>query len=202
MEQHGATGTRSLRIEGKTVVLDEIRPAYFTDVIRWRNNPARNRYINQHFVLTDEQERRWYEETYLKDPSQGLFVFLDRATGTPFGTSGWTDYDAGEKRCIWGRLMAGEDAYQGSVPRIAGIVLAVGYFFDTLGVEKAYSQIVEKNAASIRLNHRFGFFEQPDGPVFADHFDKEADPMVELVATRDTFAKARRNIEAFLEEFA
>lgn len=191
-----------LRIEGRKVILDELQPKYFSDVVRWRNDAELNRYINQHFMLTEEKERAWYESSYLPDPAQGLFVLIDKKTETPFGTSGWTDYDPAKRRCIWGRLMAGERPFQGSVQLIEGILLAVGYFFDTLDVDVAYSHPVAKNDASVRLNHRFGFFEHEGAPVFADHMDVANDPMAELVATRASFAKARKKIEAFLEAFS
>lgn len=191
-----------LHIEGRTVILEELQPKYFSDVIRWRNDTGLNRYINQHFVLTEEMERAWYEDVYLTDSAQGLFVLVDKETGTPFGTSGWTDYDPARRLCIWGRLMAGERPFQGSVQLIEGILLAVGYFFDTLDVDLAYSHPVAKNDASVRLNHRFGFFEHEGAPAFADHMNVANDPMTELVATRASFAKARKKIEAFLEAFS
>ena len=69
--------SRNVRIEGKFVILDELQPKYFKYIIKWRNDPELTRYLNQPFKLTMELQTKWYEEKYLNDKSQGLFVMID-----------------------------------------------------------------------------------------------------------------------------
>ena len=63
-----------IKLEGKLVTLEEIEPKFFPYVIKWRNDPKLNRYLNQPFVLTEELERKWYEEKYLPDDTQGFLI--------------------------------------------------------------------------------------------------------------------------------
>lgn len=100
--------------EGKYVRLEEVRPKYFPFIVEWRNNPNNNKFLNQPFVLTLDLQRKWYEEKYLNDSTQGLFVMIDNKDNKLFGTIGWTDYDMDSKECIGGRLLIGEREYRGA----------------------------------------------------------------------------------------
>ena len=67
-----------LCLEGKTVVLKEVEPKYFPYIIEWRNNKEFTRFLNQPFTLTMENETHWYQNVYLKDPTQGLLLMTDK----------------------------------------------------------------------------------------------------------------------------
>lgn len=43
---------RNIVLEGKYVRLEEFSPKYFEKVIKWRNNPENNKFLNQPFKLT------------------------------------------------------------------------------------------------------------------------------------------------------
>ena len=83
-----------LRLEGKTVIVEEIQPKYFPYVIEWRNNPELNKFLNQPYKLTPEIEKKWYEEKYLQDTTQALLIMLDKsrpdAIGQPKNTKNLT----------------------------------------------------------------------------------------------------------------
>ena len=100
-----------LRLEGKTVIVEEIQPKYFPYVIEWRNNPELNKFLNQPYKLTPEIEKKWYEEKYLQDPTQALLIMIDKKNGTPFGTLGHTNFDAEKRRLMGGRMLLGNPAY-------------------------------------------------------------------------------------------
>ena len=91
---------RNRLIVGKKVILDELQPKYFEDIIKWRNDLELNRYLNQPYKLTMEMQIKWYEEKYLNDMTQGLFVMLDKINNVPFGTIGWTDMDVVKKMAM------------------------------------------------------------------------------------------------------
>ena len=80
-----------LHIEGKSVIIDEIKPEFFPHVILWRNDKNLNRYLNQPYELTLEKEKDWYENIYLKDKTQGFVIMTDKENLTPFATMGWTE---------------------------------------------------------------------------------------------------------------
>lgn len=102
-------------MEGQYVYLEEVQPKYFLYIVKWRNNLENNKFLNQPFKLTIELQTNWYEEKYLMDMTQGLFVMVYKQTYTPFGKIGWTDYNSDLNRSIGGRLLIGEQIYRGMV---------------------------------------------------------------------------------------
>ena len=181
--------------------MTELEPKFFEYVVKWRNDKELNKYINQPFVLTLELEKNWYEQKYLNDPSQMLYIMIDRVTNTPFATMGYVDYDADEKICISARLLAGERKYQGTSNLIEGLFLFFNHVYNGLKVETIYSHVVRENLMSLRLQKRFGFFENTsDSPRFPEYLKASSFPMVEIIGTRETFEMSRKTIEKFLNE--
>lgn len=148
---------RNLRLDGKYVYLEEVRPKYFPYIIDWRNNPENNRFLNQPFKLTIELQTKWYEETYLKDMSQGLFVMVDKTNEIPFATLGWTDYEADKHVCILGRALVGNHEYKGSKELMEGYLLLQDYIHDDMKVDVSYIHVVNENKKVISLNKRWGY---------------------------------------------
>ena len=179
--------------------MTEIEPKFFDCVINWRNDEELNKYINQPFKLTMELETNWYEKNYLNDTTQMLYVMVDKANNKPFATMGYTDYDADEKICISARLLA-DRAYQGSIHLIEGLFLFFDCVYNRLNVEKIYSHVVRENLASLRLQKRFGLFENTGLPRFPEYLKASKFPMVEIIGTRGTFEASRSKIEKFLNE--
>lgn len=139
--------------------LEEVQPKYFKYIIEWRNNPENNRFLNQPFKLTMELQTKWYEEKYLNDDTQGLFIMVDKENGTPFGTIGWTDYDKDTAICIAGRLLIGNLAYRGSMQWKEAAKLANDYLYETIKVENVYAHVVNENIASIKWHIKWGYKE-------------------------------------------
>lgn len=150
-----------LRLEGKTVVLEEIAPKFFTYVVEWRNNPELNKYLNQPFILTEEQEHEWYETVYLKDDTQGLMIMVDKKNGAAFGTCGWTDMDLKEKRCIGGRILRGDDSYKGTAVFYESFFVLADYLYQFVDV--MYAHVVNDNISSLRFHEKIGYTLHPSG---------------------------------------
>ncbi|MBQ8418558.1 MAG: GNAT family N-acetyltransferase [Phascolarctobacterium sp.] len=149
---------RNVRLEGKYVIVEEISPKYFEKVIEWRNNPELNKFLNQPYKLTLELQQKWYEK-YLTDFTQGLFVAVDKETGKPLATMGYTDYNAEEKVLISGRLLVGEIEYRGSKEWQEVAEMVFNYYYQSLGVNIVYAHIVKENIASIKWHKKWGFKE-------------------------------------------
>ncbi len=148
---------RNLRLDGKHVYLEEVQPKYFSYIIEWRNNPENNRFLNQPFKLTMELQTKWYEEKYLNDFSQGLFVMVDNTNDVPFGTIGWTDYDPIEHVCISGRLLVGNLLYRGSLQWKEAARLVNNYLYDVLKIKTMYAHVVKENIASNKWHNKWGY---------------------------------------------
>lgn len=150
---------RNIRLDGKYVYLEEVQPKYFHHIIEWRNNPYNNHFLNQPYKLTMELQTKWYEENYLKDMSQGLFVMVDKQTCMPFGTVGWTDYSSDFKVCIGGRLLVGEQKYRGGIQWREATLLFNQFIYLNLNVNMMYAHVVNNNIASIKWHHKWGFMK-------------------------------------------
>ena len=148
---------RNMKLIGQYTYLVEVSPEYFQCVINWRNNPENNRFLNQPFKLTMELQTKWYEEKYLKDYSQGLFVMVDKAKNVPFATLGWTDYDPEKKVCILGRALVGNHEYKGSKELMEGYLLLQDYIHDEIKVNISYIHVVNENKKVISFNKRWGY---------------------------------------------
>lgn len=143
----------SLRLDGFTVLLDEIRPEYFPYVIMWRNDKNLNRYINQPEELTHEKELIWYENIYLRDNSQGFMIMIDKKSMTPFATLGWTNYDPEKRQCIRGRLMLCNPCY--ALKLMEGTLILSDYLYEFVDV--IYSHISITNKKSLQWSSLMGF---------------------------------------------
>lgn len=187
-----------LRLEGKTVVLEEIAPKYFPYVVEWRNNPELNKYLNQPFVLTAEKERDWYENIYLNDDTQGLMILIDRETGTPFGTSGWTHMDVEKKQCVQGRLLVGNHDFRESLPFLeAGFVLS-DYLYTMVDV--VYGHVVNGNRKVFSLNRRAGFMEHKTSIQYLEECHVNGMELTEIFRTKDMYEDAREKMNRFFPE--
>ena len=149
---------RNVRIEGKYVIVEEVQPKHFEKIIEWRNNPEFNKFLNQPYKLTMELQQKWYEK-YLEDLTQGLFVAVDKKTGKPFATIGYTDFDIEEKILISGRLLVGEMEYRGSREWKEATELVFNYFYQELKVEILYAHVVKENIVSLLWHKKWGFKE-------------------------------------------
>ena len=190
---------RNLRLEGETVILEEVQPKYFPYVIEWRNNPENNRFLNQPFKLTMELQTKWYEEKYLNDMSQGLLIMIDKSTNIPFGTIGWTDYDHKKHICIEGRALVGNYDYRASKQMTEGYLVFQDYMYDCMSVEKAFIHVVDENKKVISLNKRWGYVKNTDEIQFPNELLVNGMKQTEYIRTNEQYQKARKKIIKILE---
>ena len=186
-----------IRIEGKFAVVEEIAPKFFPHVIRWRNDKNLNRYLNQPYELTPDLEKRWYEEIYLRDETQGLLVILDKETGTPLGTKGWTNFDAEKRRCISGRLLFGDKNFARHPAFTEGILLA--YDFTFVRVDIQFSHVVNENLKSAEHIKKFGFVENTGEIQYPAEILVNGMVQREYFCTREMYLAARKKFERFFD---
>jgi len=187
-------------IFGKLVYLKEIEPSDFDDVIRWRNDPENNRYLNQPYQLTREMQEKWYAEKYLTT-SDVLFIFFDNKTNKRFGMIGYNDYLPLEKICIAGRLLVGEKNFRGSVQVLEANLLFYHYLFDTLQLKTVYCHIVHQNKKAISLDTKLGFY--PSEVVrFPEYLKVNNLEQFEMMMTQESFEKCYTKLMPIVEHYA
>ena len=181
-----------LRIEGKTVILEEIAPKYFPYVVNWRNNKEFNRFINQPFLLTEENEQDWYEKVYLNDDAQGLMVFVDRRMEIPFATMGWTHMNTVMRHCVQGRTMVGNLDFRGSLQFTEGRFVLCDYLYSI--VDTMFTHVVKQNRKNISLNKKFGFTENQKEKQFPEECNVNGLELIEFVRTKQMYENAKTKI--------
>ena len=187
-----------LRLEGKFVVIEEIQPKYFSYVVEWRNNPELNKFLNQPFKLTIELEKKWYEEKYLQDDTQGYLMLIDKATGTPFGTLGHTDLDVVKKRCIGGRMLLGNSKYASHPAFLESFFVASDYIYNFIDVE--YSHVVKQNKKALHLSKITGY-KINDGEIqFPNELFVNGMEQIELYRTKEMYLQVREKLFERLSE--
>lgn len=184
---------RDLVIEGKFIRLEEVQPKHFPYIIEWRNNPENNKYLNQPFKLTMELQTKWYEEKYLKDDTQGLFVAIDKDDGVPFATIGWTDYDVNKHILIAGRLLVGKAEYRGSMKWYEATLLANKYLYEQLGICVMYSHVVIGNVASEKWHKKWGYRRNGGMIAFPCELVVNGMRQHEYYRTYEMFSRANNN---------
>lgn len=180
-------------IIGKNVILEEISPKYFRDVIRWRNDKGLNRFLNQPFELTLEIQDKWYREKYLTDDTQGLLIVVERFSGRPVATMGWTDMDYKEKRCVGGRLLMPDKSDAELL--LEAEFLSISYILE--GVDDIYCHVALDNKRALRWNKALGYRRHTSDEeiVYPDNIVVNNIKHVELILDKENFKRAR---EAFM----
>ena len=185
-----------LRLEGKTVIVEEIQPKYFPYVIEWRNNPELNKFLNQPYKLTPEIEKKWYEEKYLQDTTQALLIMLDKsrpdAPPLPFGTMGWTDFEINKKRVIGGRLLLGNHAYAHHPAFLESNFVIGDYIYSMVDI--MYCHIVKKNKKALHFNEIMGYRPNTGEIQYPHELFVNGMEQVEYYRTKEMYLEVRKKI--------
>lgn len=184
-----------LKLVGRGVVLEEIRPEYFEPVIRWRNDPGLNHFLNQPESLTMEMETSWYENCYLPDDTQGFLVMVDKKSGVPFGTIGWTDMDIQRRQCVGGRLLLGNPAYRNSGQFMESFFVFGDYLYQF--VDCLYGHVGVKNRRAIYLNKMLGYHPNEGTIEYPEELYVKGDhsrPQTEYMRTREEYEQMKARL--------
>lgn len=181
-----------VRLEGKTVILEEIQPKYFSYVIEWRNNPELNKFLNQPFKLTQELEQKWFEEVYLKDDTQGLWIIIDKEKNIPFGTTGYTDLDREKRVIIGARLLLGNESYAHHPAFLESCFVSADYMYQLADVQ--YAHVVKNNRKSLRLNKIVGVIPNTGEIKYPNELLRNGMEQIELYRTKEMYLKVRKKI--------
>ena len=181
-----------VRLEGKSVILEEIQPKYFSYVIEWRNNPELNKFLNQPFKLTQELEKKWFEEVYLKDDTQGLWIIIDKEKNIPFGTTGYTDLDRENRTIIGARLLLGNESYAHHQAFLESCFVSADYIYRLADIQ--YGHVVKNNRRAFRLNKVVGFIPNTSEIKYPQELLVNGMEQIELYRTKEMYLKTRKKI--------
>jgi RimJ/RimL family protein N-acetyltransferase len=150
MSRKGITGAKTARIK-----LVEIRPKYFSHVVRWRNDPENSRHFFSKTTFTLASEREWYER-YRHDPTDVTFIILLRPD-IPVGLLALYHIDDAQKTAEFGRLLIGEVRHRHKGLAFDACCACLSIAFCQLHLAEVYLAVHESNRAAIGLYERLGF---------------------------------------------
>ncbi|MDF2802263.1 MAG: family acetyltransferase [Anaerocolumna sp.] len=178
-------------LSGQFIILKPVDESDFDEIIKWRNDPENNRYLNQVYKLDLNLQKKWYYEKYLNS-NDILFMIIAKEKNKRIGTIGINDLDLENRIGILGRLLIGEIEYRGSKELIEAMVLMYDYIFYDLMVENLYGHCVIENENVISFDRKFGFKPTVE-TFFPQYCHVNSMNLIEMLNTPQTYEKVRPN---------
>ena len=147
-------------LEGKNVVLRQLKISDWEKSLQWRNNLAIKQMAMMHsFPVTEFVEREWYESVMKSKSDRTIYFTVTTEDDNPIGFVSLTNINYQNRNCYLG-IVIGETKNQGKGFGRESIELLIQYAFNTLNLIKISLEVVEKNFAAIKLYKSLGFVEE------------------------------------------
>ena len=124
-------------------------------VMRWRNDPAVNRYLADRLKTRKELDA-WYERLRI-DPKIWLKAVL--AGERLIGCASVESIDEKNRKCELGLIIGEADCWGAGVGRMVFREM-LRYAFEDLGMHRVWAAVARGNRRSIRLVNRAGFVQE------------------------------------------
>ena len=138
--------------------LVSIRPITEADtdkIVRWRNAPS----VMEHFIyrtpLTVEDHLNWFRNR-VQTGEVAQFMIVDEEAGEEVGSVYLRDIDLQNRKCEYG-IFIGEDSCRGKGIGSAAARLALGYAFETLGLNRVFLRVFAENLRAQKSYENAGF---------------------------------------------
>jgi len=159
----------------------------------WRNAPQVRANMYTRHVISPEEHRQWWDRIRVSDRHCYRIFVRD---GVPLGIVGFYDIDRESQHAVWA-FYAAPDAPRGtgSAMEFAALDMAFG----ELGLRKLSCEVLEFNAAVIKLHHKFGF--KTEG-IFVQHHKTDTGhvDVHRLAIFADDWAQHRSDMEIRLNK--
>lgn len=173
--------------------LREIADSELDLVREWRNAPQVRANMYTRHVISAEEHREWWSRVSRSERHCYRIFVRD---GAPMGTVGFYDIDRDSRHALW-TFNAAPDA-----PRGTGSAMefrALDLAFGQLNLHKLSCEVLEFNAAVIKLHHKFGF--KTEG-IFVQHHKTDTGyaNVHRLAIFAEDWARHRGDMEARLSK--
>jgi len=124
-------------------------------ILRWRNaSPVRQTMYSTR-TIAEAEHYAWLQRELAAPHSQHfLFICAEQA----IGYACLTDIRSEHSRCTWGFNLGDSVQPRGTGSRMLFLLAEVA--FEKLGLEKVWAEVLDFNAASLRVHARLGFQEE------------------------------------------
>ena len=135
-----------------------IRPITEADtdkIIAWRNAPS----VMEHFIyrtpLTRDDHLNWFHNR-VQTGEVAQFMIIDEETEQEVGSVYLRDIDRQNQKCEYG-IFIGEDSCRGKGIGSVAARLALGYAFETLGLNRVFLRVFAENLRAQKSYENAGF---------------------------------------------
>ena len=155
-------------ISGSKVYLTAVNRSSISQLQEWRNKPELRRYFREYREISDEMQKRWFEDRVLVNRDQVDFEIHDADSGKLIGHCGlyyisWTNRTA-EFTVYIGDMSFRNGGYGSDALR-----LLIAYGFNTLNLHRIWCEVYSNNSA-INVYRHLGF--KDEGILRQHHYDE------------------------------
>ncbi|MFV0437380.1 MAG: UDP-4-amino-4,6-dideoxy-N-acetyl-beta-L-altrosamine N-acetyltransferase [Desulfopila sp.] len=132
-------------------ILRDISPVELELMRAWRNSPDIRANMYTRHVISQQEHIEWWNKTAVREDQQ---YFMYEFNGKPTGIVSFNGIDKVNRNSRWA-FYAAPTAEKGTGSRME--FLALNYAFDELKLHKLCCEVLEFNAAVVKLHQKFGF---------------------------------------------
>ena len=137
---------------GEKVFLREMTRDDADYIVKWRNDPAIQKWMFNRDHITKEGHLRWFENR----ENRIDFMICEVRSDKPIGTVNFTNI---EKQKAEAGKMLGDKSYWGGGYAKEAFILLLNIGFNDLGFTEIYIKTMSQNKPNIGLNLKLGFNE-------------------------------------------
>ncbi len=142
------------KIEGKKIVLRELRASDMPLVTQWINRPDIAYFMGISTPLTLDRQKRWFKAVSA-DPARKVFAITLRRTGRLVGNIGLREISERDHNAAL-NIFIGEPADRCKGYARETVMLLLGYCFETQGMNRVWLKLHSDNAAAHKLYESCG----------------------------------------------
>ncbi|TQI70414.1 UDP-4-amino-4,6-dideoxy-N-acetyl-beta-L-altrosamine N-acetyltransferase [Gramella sp. Hel_I_59] len=135
-------------------------------VRKWRNSPEVSQYMHSVKLITEEQQKRWFEKMNQDDSS---IYWIVEYENEDLGLAYITDIDKTLSKCSWGFYLGNVNVRGKGIGKKITIHVC-RYVFEELELNKLIAEIFKFNERVIHLTEKFGFRREA---YFREHSFKD-----------------------------
>ncbi len=137
----------------ETVELIDLAEEHLEIVRNWRNSPEVSRYMYTDYVISEEQQKSWFQKVKNQDMSKYWIIKY----GSKFlGVASLSGIDRTLQSCYWAFYL-GDSSVRGVGVGAKVEFLVMEYVFEVLKLNKLRCEVFVFNENVIKMHEKFGF---------------------------------------------
>ena len=147
-------------LKGEKISLHAIEEEDLRTLLSWRNNTGFRKYFREYRELNMKDQKLWYKEKVIEDPTVIMFSIKNNETGELLGCCGFVYINWVHRHADLSLYIGWKDAYideKGYAEESCQLLLDYG--FKELCLNKVWTEIYEFDEKKKTLYEKFGFYQ-------------------------------------------